>query len=75
MSNPVSYTHLDVYKRQALDIVDVTGKTIMKQEGQVKNLKTSYALDKDAAGTGNYFLRVVRPAKNQVFNEKVYINR
>lgn len=59
----------------ALDIVDITGKTIVKQEGQVKSLKTNYSLDKDAAGTGNYFLRVVRPEKNQVFNEKVSINR
>jgi len=59
----------------ALDIVDVTGKSIMKQEGQVKNLKTNYVLDKDAAGTGNYFLRVVRPEKNQVLNEKLSIHR
>ncbi len=59
----------------ALDIVDVTGKTILKQEGQVKNLKTNYVLDKDTAGTGNYFLRVVRQEKNQVFNQKVSINR
>lgn len=57
-----------------LDIVDVTGKAISSQEGQVKDFKTKYGLSSEVK-SGSYFLRVVRPEKNQVFNQKLSINR
>ena len=57
-----------------LDIVDVTGKAISSQEGQVKEFKTKYGLGSEVK-SGSYFLRVLRTDKNQVFNQKLSINR
>jgi len=58
----------------SFDLVDLTGKSFAKQEGQVKDLKTKYSLGKEI-NNGSYILRVIRTDKNQVFNQKLSINR
>ncbi|MFN8346797.1 MAG: T9SS type A sorting domain-containing protein [Spirosomataceae bacterium] len=58
----------------SFDLIDMAGKSFIKQEGQVKDLKTKYALGNEV-NNGSYILRVVRSGKNQVFNQKVSINR
>jgi hypothetical protein len=58
----------------SFDLVDMTGKSFVRQEGQVKDLKTKYALGNEV-NNGSYILRVVRTGKNQVFNQKMSINR
>lgn len=55
------------------DIVDLNGKSFTKQNGQVKDLKTKYELNKEI-NSGSYILRVMRADKNQVFNQKILIN-
>lgn len=55
------------------DIVDLNGKSFTKQNGQVKDLKTKYDLNKEM-NSGSYILRVTRTDKNQVFNQKISIN-
>lgn len=56
------------------DIVDLNGKSFTKQNGQVKDLKTKYELNKEM-NSGSYILRVIRADKNQVFNQKLSINQ
>jgi hypothetical protein len=55
------------------DIVDMTGKSFIKQGGQVKDLKMKYELGNEV-NSGSYILRVRRTDKNQVFNQKLSIN-
>jgi hypothetical protein len=55
------------------DIVDMTGKSFIKQGGQVKDLKMKYELGNEV-NTGSYILRVTRTDKNQIFNQKLSIN-
>jgi hypothetical protein len=55
------------------DIVDLNGKSFTKQNGQVKDLKTKYDLNKEM-NSGSYILRVIRADKNQIFNQKISIN-
>jgi len=58
----------------SFDVVDLNGKSFVKQEGQVNALKTNYTLGNEIK-TGSYILRVNRLDKNQVFNQKLSINR
>ena len=57
----------------SFDVIDLSGKSVVKQEGKVKDLKMKYALDKEV-NDGSYILRVIRTDKNQVFNQKLSIN-
>ncbi|MEZ4901455.1 MAG: T9SS type A sorting domain-containing protein [Spirosomataceae bacterium] len=58
----------------SFDVIDLTGKSLVRQAGQVKDLKTKYTLGNDVK-EGNYILRVVRTDKNQVFNQKLSIHK
>ncbi|MEI7581032.1 T9SS type A sorting domain-containing protein [Runella sp.] len=57
----------------SFDVIDLSGKSLVKQEGKVKDLKMKYSLDKEV-NDGSYILRVIRTDKNQVFNQKLSIN-
>lgn len=57
----------------SFDVIDLSGKSLMRQEGQVKDLKTKHALGSEVK-SGSYILRVIRTDKNQVFNQKLSIN-
>lgn len=57
-----------------LDITDLTGRSLMKQEGKVKDMTTKYSLG-DKAFNGSYFLRVLRTEKNQSFVQNLLITK
>ncbi|AEI50290.1 T9SS type A sorting domain-containing protein [Runella slithyformis] len=57
-----------------LDIIDLTGRSLMKQAGKVKEMMTKYSLG-DKASNGSYFLRVLRTEKNQSFVQNLLITK
>jgi hypothetical protein len=58
----------------SLDIADMSGRVMVKQEGQVKAFNTKYALGQEIP-TGNYILKVLRTEKNQTFTQKLLIQK
>jgi len=58
----------------SVDITDLNGRSLVKQEGQVKDLSTKYTLGQEVA-SGSYFLRVLRTEKNQTFVQKLLLNK
>ena len=76
MHAPVSYTHLDVYKRQTEDSVEDVGKNAADDAGKVAESGTSSELK--AIGnydTNNYFTRDVEfnaGSEGTGFTYKVY---
>lgn len=58
----------------SLDIADMSGRIVVKQEGQVKAFNTKYALGQEIP-SGNYLLKVLRTEKNQTFTQKLLIQK
>jgi len=55
-----------------LDMIDITGKAIINQEGKVRDLSKKYNLDASNL-TGDYILRVVNTSTNKIFTNKVLV--
>ncbi|MCP1384361.1 T9SS type A sorting domain-containing protein [Runella salmonicolor] len=58
----------------SLDITDLSGRSLVKQEGKVKDFSTKYSIG-DKVSNGSYFLRVLRTEKNQSFVQNLLITK
>ncbi|WP_428658463.1 T9SS type A sorting domain-containing protein [Runella sp.] len=58
----------------SVDITDLNGRSLVRQEGKVKDFTTKYSLG-DRATNGSYFLRVLRTEKNQSFIQNLLITK
>lgn len=58
----------------SVDVIDLNGRSLVKQEGKVKDFTTKYSLG-DKTTNGSYFLRVLRTEKNQSFIQNLLITK
>ncbi len=56
----------------SLDITDLNGRSLVKQEGKVKDFTSKYNIG-EKTPNGSYFLRVLRTDKNQSFIQNLLI--